>query len=146
MLNFLKDRIADLKAGAARYARDRDFGEGVMAVCAMLAHADGDLEESEKKKVGQFIRSSDYLKDFDHTELLGYFDKFSREYEFDHDLGDDRCLKEIGQVNGDEKRTLIARIGAAIAKADGEFEDAEKDAMRKVCRVLGLNPAEFGAA
>ena len=144
MLNFLKDRLADLKAGAAKFARDRDFAEGTMAVCAMVANADGQVEPEERRKIGQFIRASDYFQGFDHTELVNLFERYSGFYEWDAEIGHDRCLKEIGQVRGDEKRLLIVRVGMAIARADGELEPAERDAMQRVCRVLGLDPTEFG--
>ena len=46
--------------------------------------------------------------------------------------------------NKPEQAQLAIRVGIAVAKSDGNFDDDEKAASREIIAALGFQPHEFG--
>jgi tellurite resistance protein TerB len=141
---FRKKLTDGLDAAVGKYAADGDLLEGAMAACAMIAASDGQIEAQEKAKTADFIRRHEAMRHFDTAKAAALFTRYAGEFDFDFEMGADTCLKQIGEVRGDEKRVLVMRVALAIAKSDGEFEPAEKTTAGRICDVLGLNRADFG--
>lgn len=124
--------------------KNRDLMEGVVAGCAMVGYANGSVSAAEKQKMMGFLQSSDAMKVYDINQVLDTFGRYSRQFEFDTDIGQAEALKVIGKLRGkpDEARLLV-RVCCAIGSSDGDFEDSERQAARSICRELGLDPADF---
>jgi tellurite resistance protein TerB len=145
MFGALKKRFTDaLDANLGRFAADKDLLEGAMAACAMIAAGDGQIEAQERQKTAEFVRRHPSMKHFDGSEAGRLFLQFCGEFDFDAGMGQTACLKQISEVRGDEKRTLVMQLALAIAKSDGEFEPGEKVAATKICDTLGLSRSDFG--
>lgn len=119
------------------------FRDGTMAVCALVAAADGSIDKSEKSKVAKLIQNNDMLSCFDPIELRGIFEKYC-------DLATDEW-KRIDLFNivrklrgdGDQAATAL-RVALVIANADGVFADEEKEVVRELCVALELPPSTVG--
>jgi tellurite resistance protein TerB len=124
--------------------KNRDLMEGVVAGCAMVGYANGSVSAAEKQKMMGFLQSSDAMKVYELDQVLDTFGRFSRQFEFDKDIGQAEALKVIGKLRGkpDEARLLV-RVCCAIGSSDGDFEESERQAARAICRELGLDPADF---
>src|SRR5690349_24674446 len=57
----------DLKSGA--------FRDASMAMCALVAAADGSIDPSERQRVAQLIATNEVLQNFDATDLQRRFDE-----------------------------------------------------------------------
>ena len=59
-------------------------------------------------------------------------------------MGEAECLAEVSKLKkkSDQATMLIGKC-CAIGEADGDFDDNEKAAVRKMCAALDLNPAQF---
>ncbi|MCC7279847.1 MAG: tellurite resistance TerB family protein [Chromatiaceae bacterium] len=124
--------------------KNRDLMEGVVAGCAMVGYANGTVSAAEKQKMMGFLQSSDAMKVYDITQVLDTFGRFSRQFEFDTDIGQAEALKVIGKLrNKPDEARLLVRVCCAIGSSDGDFEDSERQAARSICRELGLDPADF---
>ncbi len=124
--------------------KNRDLMEGVVAGCAMVGYANGSVSAAEKQKMMGFLQSSDAMKVYDITQVLDTFGRFSRQFEFDTDIGQAEALKVIGKLrNKPDEARLLVRVCCAIGSSDGDFEDSERQAARSICRELGLDPADF---
>ncbi len=146
-LEWLKSRFEEVSASVknevARF-KTKTFMEAAVAGCVMVAHADGTVRAEEKQKMMGFIRSSDALKVFDTDEVVAAFNKFASNYEFDVQIGEATVLQTIAKLKGNEAEArLMVRVCCVIGAADGTFDDAEKQAVRRICHELGLNPTEF---
>jgi len=130
-------------AGAVSQAKNKEFMEAAMAGCALVAAADGEIEDAEKAKMAKFIERSPELAAFDRTRMIAVFNKFADQIDFDFKMGKDAVLGEVREVPGDEQRILLMRLLVAIAGSDGEIEPAERKVLVEVARVLGLSPGEF---
>jgi tellurite resistance protein TerB len=126
----------DLKSGA--------FRDASMAMCALVAAADGSVDPSERQRTAALIASNEVLQNFPAEDLQrrfnGYVDKLTADFAF----GKVGVLQDIGKVKKKpaEARAVI-QIGIIIGGADGNFDDNEKAVVREACHAVGLPPAEF---
>lgn len=147
MLNWLKQQASSvqktLNDEMSRY-KNRDLMEGVVAGCAMVGFANGEVSSAEKQKMMGFLQASEAMSVYDVNQVLDTFGRFSRQFEFDTAIGQAEALKTIGKLRSkpDEAR-LLTRVCCAIGASDGNFEEAERQAVRLICRELSLDPADF---
>lgn len=126
----------DLKSGA--------FRDASMAMCALVAVADGTIDPEERRRVAALITTNDVLANFPADDLRTKFDRYADTLGADFDFGQVSVLQDIGKVKKKptEARAVI-QIGIIIGGADGNFDNDEKKAVRDACFALGINPAEF---
>ncbi|MQY04349.1 tellurite resistance TerB family protein [Actinomadura macrotermitis] len=126
----------ELKSGA--------FRDASMAMCALVAAADGSVDPSERRRTASLIASNEVLQNFDAGDLQQRFDGYLNKLGADFDFGKVGLLQEIGKVKKKpaEARAVI-QIGIIIGGADGDFDATEKAVVREACFAVGLSPAEF---
>jgi len=143
----LKSKIADLqsttKTEVAKH-KSKDFAKASMAMCALIAAADGTITADERRKTANFIASNDALSVFDTGELQGHFEFYSSKLEKDFEFGKVEAIATIGKLKSkpDAARAVI-QVGIIIGGADGNFDPDEKQAVREACHAVGIAPAEF---
>ncbi|WP_406129484.1 tellurite resistance TerB family protein [Streptomyces sp. NBC_00989] len=126
----------DLKSGA--------FRDASMAMCALVAAADGKIDPSERQRVAQLIFSNEVLQNFPADDLQRRFDDNLNKLTADFDFGKVGVLQEIAKAKKKpaEARAVI-QIGIIIGGADGDFDATERAVVRDACFALGLPPHEF---
>ncbi|MFF5301172.1 MULTISPECIES: tellurite resistance TerB family protein [unclassified Streptomyces] len=126
----------DLKSGA--------FRDASMAMCALVAAADGTVDPSERQRVAQLIASNEVLQNFDATDLQRRFDENLNKLTADFAFGKVSVLQEIAKAKKKpaEARAVI-QIGIVIGGADGDFDKTEQAVVREACFSLDLPPHEF---
>ncbi|MFC4036715.1 tellurite resistance TerB family protein [Streptomyces polygonati] len=126
----------DLKSGA--------FRDASMAMCALVAAADGTVDPAERQRVATLIGSNDVLQNFPALDLQRRFDDYLNKLTADFDFGKVAILQEIAKAKKKptEARAVI-QIGIVIGGADGVFDKSEQAVVREACFAVGLNPAEF---
>ncbi|MBM9508544.1 tellurite resistance TerB family protein [Actinacidiphila acididurans] len=126
----------DLKSGA--------FRDASMAMCALVAAADGSVDPAERQRVAALIGSNEVLQNFPAMDLQRRFEDYLNKLTADFDFGKVAILQEIGKVQKKpaEARAVI-QIGIVIGGADGTFDKTEQAVVREACYAVGLNPAEF---
>lgn len=147
MLSWLKTNTAAARTRMteeiSKY-KNREFMEAVVAGCALVAAADGDISASEKQKMIGFIQNSDELKVFDITLVIETFNKSCAKFEFDAAIGKAEALKLVGKLRGKtDAARLLVRVCCAVGNADGRFDSDEQAACRAICTELGLSPSDF---
>ncbi|WP_430984957.1 tellurite resistance TerB family protein [Klebsiella pneumoniae] len=134
----------ELTRQVGRY-KNKKFMQGTVAVCARIAVASDGVSSEEKQKMIGFLRSSEELKVFDTAEVIEFFNKLVTSFDFDLEIGKGETMKYILALKDQpEAAQLALRVGIAVAKSDGNFDDDEKSAVREIARSLGFDPAEFG--
>ncbi|MDI3420914.1 tellurite resistance TerB family protein [Streptomyces luteolus] len=126
----------DLKSGA--------FRDASMAMCALVAAADGTIDPSERRKVAQLIATNDVLANFPAEELQRRFDDNCDRLAADFDFGKVGVLQQVAKARKKpaEARAVI-QIGIVIGGADGDFDKDEQQVVREACYALDLPPREF---
>ncbi|MDI2126160.1 tellurite resistance TerB family protein [Yinghuangia seranimata] len=126
----------DLKSGA--------FRDASMAICALVAAADGSIDSAEQQKVAQLIGSNEVLQNFDKDDLQRRFYAYANQLASDYQLGKVQVMQEVAKAKKkpDEARAVI-QIGIVIGGADGNFDPQERAVVREACFALGIQPTEF---
>jgi tellurite resistance protein TerB len=126
----------DLKSGA--------FRDASMAMCALVAAADGTVDSSERQRVAQLIATNDVLQNFPADDLRRRFEDNLSKLAADYALGKVSVLQEIAKVKKKpaEARAVV-QIGIVIGGADGDFDKDEQAVVREACYALDLPPHEF---
>ena len=143
----LKARMTDLqsstKTQVGKY-KSKDFAKASMAMCALIAAADGTITPDERRKTAQFIGSNDALSVFEPSELQQHFDFYSSKLERDYDFGKVEAIATIGKLKSkpDAARAVI-NVGIIVGGADGNFDKDEQQAVREACHAVGIDPGEF---
>ncbi|MHC5260334.1 tellurite resistance TerB family protein [Streptomyces sp. UC4497] len=126
----------DLKSGA--------FRDASMAMCALVAAADGTIDASERRRVAQLIMSNEVLQNFDATDLQKRFEANLDKLTADFDFGKVSVLQEVAKAKKKEAEArAVIQIGIVIGGADGDFDRTERGVVREACQMLGLAPTEF---
>ncbi|OII62681.1 Tellurite resistance TerB [Streptomyces sp. CC53] len=120
------------------------FRDASMAMCALVAAADGTVDPSERQRVAQLIATNDVLRNFPSDDLHRRFEDNLNKLTADFALGKVSVLQEIAKAGKKpaEGRAVI-QIGIVIGGADGDFDKAEQAVVREACHTLGLPPHEF---
>ncbi|MER6031262.1 TerB family tellurite resistance protein [Streptomyces sp. NPDC001851] len=126
----------DLKSGA--------FRDASMAMCALVAAADGTVDPSERQRVAQLIATNEVLQNFPADDLRRRFEENLNKLTTDFDFGKVSVLQEIAKAKKKpaEARAVV-QIGIVIGGADGDFDKTEQAVVREACYTLDLPPHEF---
>jgi tellurite resistance protein TerB len=126
----------DLKSGA--------FRDASMAMCALVAAADGTVDPSERERVAQLIAANDVLRNFPADELRRRFEQNLDKLTADFAFGKVSVVQEIAKAKKKpaEARAVV-QIGIVIGGADGDFDKDEQAVVREACYALDLPPHEF---
>ena len=126
----------DLKSGA--------FRDASMAMCALVAAADGTIDPAERQRVAQLIATNEVLQNFPADDLRRRFEENLSKLTTDFAFGKVSVLQEIAKAKKKpaEARAVI-QIGIVIGGADGDFDAKERSAVRDACNAVGIAPTEF---
>jgi tellurite resistance protein TerB len=143
----LKSRLqgltADTKVQVEKY-QNKDFAKASMAMCALIAAADGTISADERSKMIGFISSSDVLSTFPPSELQEHFEFYASKLEKDFEFGKLESIATIGKLKSKpEAARAVIQVGIIIGGADGSFDDHERRAVREACNAVNIPPADF---
>ncbi|MFF0221943.1 tellurite resistance TerB family protein [Streptomyces sp. NPDC004629] len=126
----------DLKSGA--------FRDASMAMCALVAAADGTIDPAERQRVAQLIATNEVLQNFPADDLRRRFEENLDKLTADFAFGKVSVLQEIAKAKKKpaEARAVV-QIGIVIGGADGDFDKTEQAVVREACFTLDLPPHEF---
>lgn len=124
--------------------KNKEFANGSMAMCALIAAADGSIDPSERQKTAALIMSNESLKVFTPDELRQKFDWYCDKLNGDFDFGKVEATATIAKLKSKpEQARAVIQIGIIIGGADGNFDEHEKKAVKEACFAVGINPGEF---
>jgi len=127
----------------ARYSENKDFLEAVCAATALVAAADGDIEDAERGAVTRLIGGNEKLaaiyKPHEITETAEKMLALAKTASGKQSLA--RQLDDIkGQTQMCEDAYLVA---LDIANADGDLEPAEEAVLKKIAARLNIDASKF---
>ncbi|MGZ4587885.1 MAG: tellurite resistance TerB family protein [Mycobacteriaceae bacterium] len=132
-----------LKTKADQF-KSKEFANASMAMCALIAAADGSIDPAERRKTAALIGSNDVLGVFPPDELRQKFDWYCDKLSKDFDFGKVESIATIGKLKAKpEQGRAVISIGVIIGGADGTFDADERKAVKDACHAVGIAPAEF---
>ncbi|MFF3501664.1 tellurite resistance TerB family protein [Streptomyces sp. NPDC003247] len=141
LVSVLKSQLSSLKTELKSGA----YRDASMAVCALVAAADGHVDPAERQHVESLLLHNDVLQNFPPDQLRQRFNRHVDQLAFNFQQGRTEALQEIAKAakKPTEARAVV-QTGFVVAGADGYVAPAEEQVLREVCSVLGLSPQEFG--
>jgi tellurite resistance protein TerB len=131
---------------SAEYGQNKDFLEAVCAAAALVAAADGDIEDSEKRKLVALISNHATLsKLYKQTDIETTADAMFRRAK--EASGRQQLARELddvkGKPNGAQMAEDVYLLALDIANADGEVEPQEDAVLKKIAGRLGVDAGKF---
>ncbi len=137
------DAVSGLKTKTAQF-KNSTFRDATMAICALVASADGTVDDSEKRAIGALITSLDALKVFEPADLIAKFNEYCDAIAKDKTFGPITVGAVVGKIKGKGEQPDVAlQVALAIANADGNFDEKEKARVKEICRTLGLDATAY---
>lgn len=117
----------------------------VSGAFALVACADGRLEESEIDTFLEMIRDTRAFRNVNLGTLEAQFRRLGRAILDDFEEGRRQALREIGLVDrARAKHTALVVSAAQIALvSDGRLDDSEESILAEICEALGLDPGKY---
>lgn len=139
MFGKLKEKIT---GGASRLSGKTDLLEGIAAACALVAAADGELEDSEAEATVAALQSHDVLsKAFPASEIERVADAMFKRAKggMAGRLGLKREIEQARGKSTTEDIEMLLVIAIDVSISDGEVEPAERKVLDSIATSLGLN-------
>jgi tellurite resistance protein TerB len=132
----LMEKKTELKSGS--------FRDASMAMCALVAAADGSVDPSERQRVASLISTNQVLQNFPAADLQQRFNRYVDQLTADFQFGKVAVMQDIGKAKKKptEARAVI-QIGIIIGGADGNFDPQERQIVREACYALDIPATEF---
>ncbi|MRN43436.1 MULTISPECIES: tellurite resistance TerB family protein [unclassified Brucella] len=137
---------AGAKQIKAEYGENKDFLEAVCAASALVAAADGDISESERRKVVSIITNHSELSKIYQGNVIEQTAEKMFKLAKDRS-GRQQLARELDDIKGRPNGPKMAEdaylVACDIADADGEVSKEEEDVLKKIADRLGLDPSKF---
>ena len=139
---FLGKKAGAVKAEVKKL-ENRDLLEAVVGGCMLIAAADGDIEDSEVKKIDSLLRTNKNLEHFG-SEITDLVNRFSERLQSGYRVARAEILREIEDIKSDQQQKEDVLLNMlTIAEADGEIEPAEQKELETVAQRLGLRISDY---
>ncbi|MFJ3996466.1 tellurite resistance TerB family protein [Streptomyces parvus] len=141
LVGLLKSQLGSLKTELKSGA----YRDASMAMCALVAAADGSVDPAERHHVENLILQNDVLQNFPPEQLRQRFNKHVDQLMFNFQQGKADAMQEIVKAaKKPVEAKAVVQTGFVIAGADGYIAPAEAQVLREACTALGVSPQEFG--
>ena len=141
MFKGLKEKLT---GGAKRLSGRTDLLEAVCAAAALVAAADGTVDDSEIEATAKAVSSNETLNTaFGANEIEGCIQRMLDRANGGR-VGKMGLYGEITDVAGSmEDGEIVLLTAMDIADADGTVDDAEKAVLEKIASKLGLKLSNY---
>lgn len=141
LVGLLKTQLVSLKTEL----KSGSYRDASMAVCALVAAADGSVDPAERQHVESLILQNDVLQNFPPEQLRQRFNKHVDQLTFNYQQGKNEAMQEIAKAaKKPVEAKAVVQTGFVVAGADGYISPPEEQVLREVCAALGVSPHEFG--
>ncbi|WP_419995591.1 tellurite resistance TerB family protein [Streptomyces boninensis] len=141
LVGVLKNQLGSLKTELKSGA----YRDASMAMCALVAAADGTVDPAERQHVESLILQNDVLKNFPPEQLRTRFNKHADQLSANFMQGKTEVMQEIAKAaKKPTEAKAVVQTGFVVAGADGYIAPAEEQVLREACAALNVNPQEFG--
>ncbi|MBL8771501.1 MAG: tellurite resistance TerB family protein [Phenylobacterium sp.] len=127
--------------------RTPESGRALAAACAIVAGADGWPTDDERRQMVERLRLLADSTRLDLEHVVRAFDRFLNALIEDPETAEPVCMALIARLRSDpgQARALLQACNA-VAMADGGYDEAERQAVRRICRAVGVSAEEVGVA
>ena len=122
-------------------AHNTEFMEAVVAACAIISCADGEVARAERRRFLTLARSEPRLSAFSFEELAEEFAAHTATIEMDPEMGCEMAFEKLAPFRNRRREAhVIIETCRHMIPADGVVHPAEQRAFSKLRVNLGLEP------
>lgn len=139
----LKERLT---GGASKLSGKTDLLEGICAMAALVAYADGELEDSEVEATLDALTTHATLSTaFTSSQIEQALDKQLKRAKggMAGKLALKREIQEAKDKNATDELEMALMIAIDVSMADGEMEPAEKVVLEDLAKRLGFSLSSY---
>ena len=124
-----------------RRYQNKDFLKAAMAVCALSANADDEVNLSERYSIDRAIANEPALRVFDASKAIEILDDYVFALRQEGDRAKQVLYNKVRRMAGDHKRSrTLMRVAYLVITADHEIRDEETREFARLCALLDLEP------
>ena len=132
---------ADSEGLGGQPGRGRDFMESLVAVCAIMACADGDVRPSECRSISSYIATEPTLEDLDADAVNQLLEDYVRAIQDEGQSAKIKLSGKIMQFCGNKPRALaLMQFAYRVMISDHDIHEQERKEFRRLCLSLNLDP------
>ncbi len=129
----------------AESAGESPFMEAIVAACALVSSADGEIATAERRRFLTLARSEPRLATFSFEELVEEFASHAATFRMDTELGHELAAEKLEPFRDRTREAyIILETCRQIVPADGQCHPAELRMLDRIRELLGLGPDEGG--
>lgn len=117
--------------------------DAVVAACALIAHADGEVSTEERGRMLDRIRGQAGLIPFGVDDVLETFEALDALFESRPREARAEAEMMIRRLKGRAEAVEVAAAAVAVSIADGGLEAEERQVTLDICAWLGVSPHQF---
>jgi len=110
--------------------RDDELFDAVVSTAALLARADGWVQEIERAQLHDFFKQEALLSDFEREEVASHFERCVGESR--EPGGASAMIRRLGRHRGSPSASLIVNIAESVAAADCRLDPREQLFLRVI--------------
>lgn len=131
-------------AVAQRFSGNTDYLEGICAAAALIAAADGDIEDEEIAATQKAVASNKNLSAAFDTRLIEQTMDTMLNRAAGGRVGKQGLWKEISEIaKNPDMAEAVLLTALDVADSDGQVEPQEKIVLDRLAKELGLNLANY---
>lgn len=124
-------------------ADNRKLLKAAVGAGIWISSADGNIEDSEVKKLEKVISSNQHLKVFG-GETTSTVDEYEQLFTDSVRAGRLEVRKLLGEIASNrEEAELVLVIVLDVAEANGDVGDDEQAVINEIGKLLGLDPSKY---
>ena len=118
---------------------ERDLLEAIMAACALVASARGEVDDAERDFLREKFATIGLFKHVEVDEGLKLFEKDVQNIRSDEERGTHTALAKIRAISGEPRLThIVMGISHGMTSLHGELLDSEKEQIDTIAGILQL--------
>ena len=130
-------RFPDTSANDAALAGTAELMEGLIAACALMAHADGEIAGAERRRMFTILREHPAMTAFSRHDLAEEIATHEANFRYDPELAQQMAREKLLPLVGDQRAaTRIVAACRALIRADGVEHPAEYRALAEIRELL----------
>lgn len=143
----MEPSLLDKLVTEVRRYQNKDFLKAAMAVCALTANADDEVNLAERYSIDRALETEPALRLFDPAKAIRVLDDYIFALREEGDAAKAVLDNKVSRFAGDHKRSrTLMRVAFLIIAADQEIHAAERAEFDRLCALLGLDPAQVWPA
>jgi tellurite resistance protein TerB len=137
-----KRKAKEIKSDLIK-ADNRKLLKAAVGAGIWISSADGNIEDSEVKKLEKVISSNQHLKVFG-GETTSTVDEYEQLFTDSVRAGRLEVRKLLGEIASNrEEAELVLVIVLDVAEANGDVGDDEQAVINEIGKLLGLDPSKY---